>query len=148
MEVAHEVEAAVQRLEHPELLGEGSPYGLYLSIGHDEYWSGPMRDTVEAFTRAGGNALFLSGNTSFWQVRLEDADGWPLATVDTGDERQAVERKTQEERGGPSGSEVFEQELQPREDEQWIDQPRAFDVGRAVGRPAVRRRLARARATW
>ncbi len=45
---------------------------LYLSIGHDEYWSGPMRDTVESFTRAGGNALFLSGNTSLWQVRIED----------------------------------------------------------------------------
>lgn len=45
---------------------------LYLSVGHDEYWSAPMRDTVEAFTAAGGNALFLSGNTAFWQVRLED----------------------------------------------------------------------------
>jgi hypothetical protein len=45
---------------------------LYLSVGHDEYWSAPMRDTVEAFTRAGGNALFLSGNTAFWQVRIED----------------------------------------------------------------------------
>ena len=45
---------------------------LYLSVGHDEYWSGPMRDTVEAFTKAGGNALFLSGNTSLWQVRIED----------------------------------------------------------------------------
>ena len=45
---------------------------MYLSVGHDEYWSGPMRDTVEAFTKAGGNALFLSGNTAFWQVRLED----------------------------------------------------------------------------
>jgi hypothetical protein len=45
---------------------------LSLSVGHDEYWSGPMRDTVEAFTAAGGNALFLSGNTAFWQVRLED----------------------------------------------------------------------------
>ncbi|MGZ4711959.1 MAG: N,N-dimethylformamidase beta subunit family domain-containing protein [Acidimicrobiia bacterium] len=45
---------------------------LYLSVGHDEYWSGPMRDTVESFTRTGGNALFLSGNAAFWQVRLED----------------------------------------------------------------------------
>lgn len=45
---------------------------LYLSVGHDEYWSGPMRDTVEAFTQAGGNAMFLSGNTSLWQVRIED----------------------------------------------------------------------------
>src|SRR3954452_15958925 len=31
--------------DHPELLAEGD-YRLYLSVGHDEYWSGPMRDTV------------------------------------------------------------------------------------------------------
>jgi hypothetical protein len=58
--------------EHPQLLGEGSPYRLYLSVGHDEYWSSPMRDTVEGFIERGGNAAFFSGNTSFWQVRLED----------------------------------------------------------------------------
>jgi hypothetical protein len=57
--------------EHPGLLAEGR-YPLFLSIGHDEYWSSPMRDTVEAHIAAGGNAAFLSGNTSFWQVRLED----------------------------------------------------------------------------
>jgi hypothetical protein len=45
---------------------------LMLSIGHDEYWSSPMRDTVEAHIAAGGHVAFLSGNTSFWQVRLED----------------------------------------------------------------------------
>jgi hypothetical protein len=45
---------------------------LYLSVGHDEYWSWEMRDAVETFTKAGGNAAFLSGNTSFWQVRFED----------------------------------------------------------------------------
>ena len=45
---------------------------LYLSIGHDEYWSWGMRDTVEQFVAAGGNAAFLSGNVCFWQVRLED----------------------------------------------------------------------------
>lgn len=45
---------------------------LYLSVGHDEYWSWPMRDAVEGFVAAGGNAVFLSGNTAFWQVRLED----------------------------------------------------------------------------
>jgi hypothetical protein len=56
-------------LEDPALL-EG--YQLLLSIGHDEYWSGPMRDSVEDFIGAGGNVAFLSGNTSFWQVRFED----------------------------------------------------------------------------
>ncbi len=55
--------------DDPDLLGR---YRLMLSVGHDEYWSGPMRDTVEGFIAAGGNVAFLSGNTSFWQVRLED----------------------------------------------------------------------------
>ncbi len=60
--------------DHPELLadpGQGGP-SLYLSVGHDEYWSGPMRDTVEGFIARGGHAAFLSGNTAFWQVRLEE----------------------------------------------------------------------------
>ena len=38
---------------HPEVLGGAS---LYLSVGHDEYWSRGMRDTVEAFIARGGNA--------------------------------------------------------------------------------------------
>lgn len=62
--------------EHSDLL-DSSRYDLYLSIGHDEYWSGAMRDTVEAFIGTGGNAAFLSGNTSFWQVRLEGNDLLP-----------------------------------------------------------------------
>ncbi len=55
--------------DHPEVLDDAR---LYLSVGHDEYWSAGMRDTVEGFIARGGNAAFLSGNTSLWQVRLED----------------------------------------------------------------------------
>jgi hypothetical protein len=54
--------------ERPEVL---DGHRLYLSVGHDEYWSWAMRDAVEGFVAAGGNAAFLSGNTSFWQVRFE-----------------------------------------------------------------------------
>ena len=57
--------------EHPEVLDGAS---LYLSVGHDEYWSKGMRDTVEAFIAGGGNAAFFSGNTSLWQVRIEGDD--------------------------------------------------------------------------
>ena len=57
--------------EHPEVL-EGAD--LYLSVGHDEYWTRGMRDTVESFIARGGNAAFFSGNTSFWQVRIEGDD--------------------------------------------------------------------------
>jgi hypothetical protein len=49
-----------------------SPYRLLLSIGHDEYWTSGMRDTVERYIASGGNVAFFSGNTSFWQVRYED----------------------------------------------------------------------------
>lgn len=54
---------------HPDLL-EG--HRLFLSVGHDEYWSWGMRDAVETFLAAGGNAAFFSGNTCYWQVRPED----------------------------------------------------------------------------
>jgi hypothetical protein len=54
---------------HPEIL---DGYKLMLSVGHDEYWSAPMRATVESYIAGGGNVAFLSGNTSFWQVRLEN----------------------------------------------------------------------------
>src|SRR5690606_22293349 len=51
---------------HPELLDH---YRLVLSVGHDEYWSAPMRDNLEAFIAKGGNVAFFSGNTCCWQVR-------------------------------------------------------------------------------
>ncbi len=66
-------------LEDPRRL---DGYSLYLSIGHDEYWSAGMRDTVEAHIARGGHAAFLSGNTSFWQVRFEDpTPEGPAATM-------------------------------------------------------------------
>lgn len=61
---------------HPELLQH---YRLVLSVGHDEYWSAPMRDHLEAFIARGGNVAFFSGNTCCWQVRSED-DGRALTS--------------------------------------------------------------------
>ena len=37
----------------------------------NEYWSWAERDAVESFTEQGGKAFFMSGNTSFWQVRFQ-----------------------------------------------------------------------------
>lgn len=56
-------------LERPETL---AGYRLLVSVGHDEYWTWKMRDTIDAFVDAGGNHAIFSGNTSFWQVRIED----------------------------------------------------------------------------
>ena len=46
---------------------------LYLSTGHDEYWSGPHRNNVEAARNAGVNMAFFSGNEVFWKTRLENS---------------------------------------------------------------------------
>src|SRR5690606_3621665 len=59
---------------HPEILEH---YRLVLSVGHDEYWSAPMRDNLEKYISNGGNVAFFSGNTCCWQVRSED-DGRAL----------------------------------------------------------------------
>ncbi|MCP5027481.1 MAG: hypothetical protein GY929_14485 [Actinomycetia bacterium] len=61
----------------PDIL---EPYELYVSVGHDEYWSASMRDTVEGWVGRGGAAVFLSGNTAFWQVRFEGPDPSGTAT--------------------------------------------------------------------
>jgi hypothetical protein len=50
-------------------------YRVFLSLGHDEYWSLEMRDQVEAFVAAGGNAAFFSANTCFWQIRFDFSNG-------------------------------------------------------------------------
>ncbi|GGK72383.1 hypothetical protein Ppa06_30740 [Planomonospora parontospora subsp. parontospora] len=49
-----------------------SGYRLLVVSGHDEYWSAGMRDSVEEFVRRGGNLAVFSGNTCWWQFRLED----------------------------------------------------------------------------
>ncbi|MBN9118151.1 MAG: hypothetical protein J0I06_03130 [Planctomycetes bacterium] len=53
----------------PELLKH---YKLVLSVGHDEYWSAPMRDNLEKYIGDGGNVAFFSGNACCWQVRSEE----------------------------------------------------------------------------
>jgi hypothetical protein len=42
---------------------------IFLSVGHDEYWSGNQRANVEAARNAGVNLAFFSGNESFWKTR-------------------------------------------------------------------------------
>ncbi len=45
----------------------------FLSVGHDEYWSGNQRANVEAARNAGVNLAFFSGNEVFWKTRWENS---------------------------------------------------------------------------
>ena len=40
--------------------------------GHSEYWTREARRNFDRFVDSGGNALILSGNTMWWQVRYSD----------------------------------------------------------------------------
>jgi len=46
-------------------------YNVVVFAGHNEYWSREMRDNYDSFVGRGGNAVILSGNTMWWQVRIE-----------------------------------------------------------------------------
>ena len=49
-------------------------YKLFLSVGHDEYWSGDMRDKIDNFIggAAAGNLAFFSGNVCWWRIRFHE----------------------------------------------------------------------------
>ncbi|TDD70140.1 DUF4082 domain-containing protein [Actinomadura rubrisoli] len=47
----------------------------FLSVGHDEYWSGAERANVEAARDAGVHLAFFSGNEVFWKTRWENGTG-------------------------------------------------------------------------
>ena len=46
---------------------------VFLSVGHDEYWSGAQRANVEAARDAGVDLAFFSGNEVFWKTRWENS---------------------------------------------------------------------------
>ena len=69
---------------------------LFLSVGHDEYWSAGQRRNVEAARDAGVNLGFFSGNEVFWKTRWEpsiatggEPSGEPYRTLVTYKETHA-----------------------------------------------------------
>lgn len=59
-------------------------YKAFLSVGHDEYWSGEQRANAEAARDAGVNLLFWSGNEMYWKMRWDTSiseDGTEYRTL-------------------------------------------------------------------
>jgi N,N-dimethylformamidase beta subunit-like, C-terminal/Domain of unknown function (DUF4082)/Bacterial Ig-like domain/Calx-beta domain/Bacterial Ig domain/Purple acid Phosphatase, N-terminal domain len=57
---------------------------VFMSVGHDEYWSGAQRANVEAARAAGVHLAFFSGNEMFWKTRWEnsiDGSNTPYRTL-------------------------------------------------------------------
>lgn len=45
---------------------------LVMTSGHDEYWSGEMRDAFDAVRDSGASLACMGANTCYWQTRFED----------------------------------------------------------------------------
>ena len=57
---------------------------VWMSNGHDEYWSAGQRASVQAARDAGVHLAFFSGNTMFWKTRWEnsiDGSNTPYRTM-------------------------------------------------------------------
>ena len=57
---------------------------IFLSSGHDEYWSGTQRGNIESARGAGVHLAFFSANEVFWKTRWEnsiDGSGTPYRTL-------------------------------------------------------------------
>jgi hypothetical protein len=57
---------------------------VFLTVGHDEYWSAGQRANIEAARDAGVDLQFLSGNDGYWHTRYEnsaDASSTPYRTL-------------------------------------------------------------------
>ncbi|WP_309135063.1 DUF4082 domain-containing protein [Cellulomonas sp.] len=50
---------------------------VFLSVGHDEYWSGAQRANVLAACDAGVHLAFFSGNEMYWRTRWEPSAAGP-----------------------------------------------------------------------
>ncbi|HET9642514.1 MAG TPA: N,N-dimethylformamidase beta subunit family domain-containing protein [Burkholderiaceae bacterium] len=55
--------------DNPQLL---SGHRLLLSVGHDEYWSEPMRDHLEQAVGRGLNVAFFGANLCWWRIHVID----------------------------------------------------------------------------
>jgi hypothetical protein len=114
-----------------------------------------MRDSVESFISNGGNAAFLSGNTSYWQIRLEDdgdtvvcykdADLDPLAESDpsltTVKWADPPVRASERKMTGVSGAYLYDTDVSPAiwqtynviDENHWVFEDTGLTNGDAFG---------------
>ena len=114
-------------------------YGSFISVGHDEYWSGDQRENVEAARDAGVNLHFWGGNDVYWKTR------WETSVVDGVEHRTLVSYKETWANADPSAGPEDYFDLDPTDiwtgtwrDERFIGNPAAGgpdDRGSLSGQP-------------
>src|SRR5882724_5241227 len=74
--------------------------GMFMSVGHDEYWAGEARTAVEQARDQGVPLAFFSSNSAYWKIRYEDFRG-------SGNPRTVVCYKAGDDPLGGAGSGLF-----------------------------------------
>ncbi len=88
--------AAVDTERHADLIPN---HQVFLSVGHDEYWSQGRRDAVQAARDSGVHLAFFSGNEIYWKIRWEqDSAGQDYRTQVTFKEGSAAPSGSAEHR--------------------------------------------------
>ena len=87
--------SAVDTERHANLIAN---HKVFMSVGHDEYWSQGRRDAVTAARDAGVNLAFFSGNEVYWKTR------WEASTADGGSTDYQTQVVYKEGNSAPSGS--------------------------------------------
>jgi hypothetical protein len=83
-------------IDHHENAAVLTNHAVYLSGGHNEYWSMEMRNNLQNAMQAGLNAAFLGSNAIYWQIRLEDSDRTVVCYKRLGDPHEGMEDDTVE----------------------------------------------------
>ena len=87
--------SAIDTERHANLI---TNHDIFLSVGHDEYWSQGRRDAVTAARDAGVHLAFFSGNEVYWKTR------WEPSTADGGSTDYRTQVVYKEGNTAPSGS--------------------------------------------
>lgn len=74
-DVSYTTDWDVNRWGGPGTENELLDHDVFMSAGHNEYWTQAQSDAVFAARDAGVDIAFFSANTSYWRVRLEQ-DPW------------------------------------------------------------------------
>ncbi len=70
-DVTYSTTSDTHRAGQPGAKNELLDHAIFLSVGHDEYWSQEMRDAITAARDAGVHLGFFSANTAYWKMRME-----------------------------------------------------------------------------
>lgn len=73
-------------------------HNIFLSVGHDEYWSQEMRDAISEARDHGVHLGFFSSNVGYWRIRFE-----PNPLTGTPDRTEVAYKTTEGGPADPSG---------------------------------------------